>query len=138
VWAAHGCLLAAPIDGPSANAPAPGLCLQSEVWVDQRDHAAIGRDRRVPLYLYCMAAAKACRGTAYVRLPDHGRRHSSTVRFSIPVGRTRKLMPRLTRAGYRAARRAEDGGVRVEVYGVLTDPDGRRQRFWDEYTVAVR
>ena len=43
-WAAHGCLLAAPIGEPDAGAPGPGPCLQSEIWVDQREHAAIGRD----------------------------------------------------------------------------------------------
>jgi hypothetical protein len=135
-WAAHGCLLAAPLDEPSASAPGPGPCLRSEVWVDQREHAAIRRDRRVPLYLYCMAAADACRGTAHVLLPEHGRRRSASVRFAIPAGRTRRLMPRLTRAAYRAARRA--GNATVEASGVLTDPDGRRQRFWDQYGVAVR
>jgi hypothetical protein len=137
-WAAHGCLLAAPVDEPTAAAPGPGPCLRSEIWIDQPEHAAIGRDRRVPLYLYCMAAADACRGTAHVLLSDHGRRRSSTVRFSIPAGRTRRLMPRLTRAGYRAARRVKDGGVEIEVGGVLTDPDGRTQRFFGQYSVAVR
>jgi hypothetical protein len=137
-WAAHGCLLAAPIGEPDAGAPGPGPCLQSEIWVDQREHAAIGRDRRVPLYLYCMAAATACQGTAYVLLPEHGRRRSASVRYSIPAGRTRRLMPRITPAAYRAARRVKDGGVQIEVGGVLTDPDGRKQRLFGQYSVAVR
>jgi hypothetical protein len=69
---------------------------------------------------------------------DHGDRRGTTVRFSIPVGRTRRLMPRLTPAGYRAARREKDGSVQVEVGGVLTDPDGFRQRVFDLYYAAVR
>ena len=112
--------------------------MRSEVWVDEPEGIAIGHDRRVPLYLYCMAAATACRGTAYVLLPDHGDRRSTTVRFSIPVGRTRRLMPRLTSAGYRAARRGKDGGVQIEVRGVLSDPAGLRQRLFDQYYAAVR
>lgn len=129
---------AAPIGEPDAGAPGPGPCLQSEIWVDQREHAAIGRDRRVPLYLYCMAAATACQGTAYVLLPEHGRRRSASVRYSIPAGRTRRLMPRITPAAYRAARRVKDGRVQIEVGGVLTDPDGRKQRLFGQYSVAVR
>ena len=138
MWLAHGCLLSATVDESAANAPGPGPCMRSEVWVDQREGIAVGRDRRVPLYLYCMAAARACRGTAYVLLPDRGDRRSTTVDFSIPVGRTRRLMPRLTPAGYRAARREKDGNVQVEVGGALTDQDGLRQRVFDLYYAAVR
>ncbi|HEY6887306.1 MAG TPA: hypothetical protein VI300_05985 [Solirubrobacter sp.] len=125
LWTANGCLLVADLAAPLAAAPQAGPCPRSEVGVIGT-HAPIRSDRTVRLRLRCVAAPRACRGTFQLKLVNE-QGGSSSVRFSIPAGGRTTLSPRLTRAGYAAARR--DPNVELSVEGVTVDPGGRRHRF---------
>jgi hypothetical protein len=143
LWRANGCLLVADLTAAAAPAPSAGPCPRSELFMDDIDQPAVGRSRRVPLTLRCVAAPPpGCRGRVRVELVDEGPRgHDSTaVRFRIPSGRTRRLAPRLTRAAYRAAARQArhgPGGVLLSVDAVAVDPEGRRSRISDGYGILI-
>jgi hypothetical protein len=118
LWNAHGCLLSAPLDEPAANAPGPGPCARSELAVVPR-RATVRADRHVPVSLRWLAAPHTCRGTVRVGA-------GARVRFSIPVGATRRVTPRLTGADYRAALAGRGHLAVLKVHAVTVDPDGRR------------
>jgi hypothetical protein len=135
LWTANGCVLTADLTEPAATAPKPGVCARTEIDLDDPPTPPrIPSDRHARLYVHCVAAPRACRG--WVRLS----RLSTTARFRIPVGQRRRLVVRLSRSGYAAARRAadDDGTVGLSVTGATIDPDGRRSRFDDLYAATVR
>jgi len=131
VWQANGCALVAGIDEPAALAPGPGPCPRSEVLVDEEPVRSDPRTRRIPFVLSCVSAPPpGCRGT--VRLEDNfagsGGRVSAAGRFAVPVGQRRKLSVRLSRRGYRIARREGRVGFGADFYVdvIAVDPAGRR------------
>jgi hypothetical protein len=119
LWTANGCVLAAELSAPLAAAPGHGPCVRTEVAVIGYD-ATIRRDGTVPVRLRCVAAPRACRGTLHLDPP------STTVRFSIPAGGRKTLMPRLTGV----VRRDAD----LFVHAITVDPGGRHT----EYTGGLK
>ena len=141
LWSANGCLLVADVTSRAAAGPAAGPCPRSELLLDDSGPSPIlDRSRRVPLRLRCVAAAPpGCRGTLRLELVD-GKpvKASKSLRFRIGAGRTRRLVPRLTRRGYAAAirqARAGFGGAGLQVEAVAVDPAGRRSRLSEGYSI---
>jgi hypothetical protein len=76
LWAAHGCLLSAPLDEPAASAPGPGPCARSELAVVPA-RATVRADRHVPVHLHCLAApARPCASRS--RSERHARSHPAS------------------------------------------------------------
>jgi hypothetical protein len=134
LWAANGCLLVADLTAPPETAPGPGPCPRTELAAESVRKPKVGRDRKVRVFMRCVAAVGACRGRLRVE-------QSTTGGFSIPVGRSGHVVVRLTRSAYAAARRKakrEGGQAGLVVHGVTIDPGGVRHGIYDLWLGTVR
>lgn len=141
LWRGNGCLLAAPITDPAADAPDVGACPRGEVYVPDEYSRRVMRDRRVRFRMQCIAAAPpGCRGTLTLLPAFRASRLAKPHRFHIAVGRRAHLSVPLTRRGYKAVVRSnrQIGGAPVNVRTVTVDPDGRRHLQLHHLVIDVR
>jgi hypothetical protein len=126
LWWANGCLLLADVSEPPANAIGKGPCPRSEIELDP-DHTDYDLKRMLPVAVDCIAAPRACTGTARLLYGEH-RIHSAgpAARFRIPAGTTGRVNLRIGPRAFRHIRHVSRHERGTSLPVALRTDDGDR------------
>jgi hypothetical protein len=133
-----GCAVVAGVRAPAAEAIAPGgPCTRTVINFErsgaQGQRSTLRSGNRAGLALECVAAAApGCRGVVRLLTEDE-HAASAPLRFTVPAGRSRRLVVQLTPDA--RARVLREGEQLFTVMASAVDPDGRRSQHRGELTV---
>jgi hypothetical protein len=110
-WIANGCAHVAAIPVSTAPASSSDPCPTTEIGFYYIAGTKL-RGRTITVPVRCVTAPRGvCRGTAIARIFEGGGKAAASGRFAIPVGKSREVKMRVTRAALAKFRRAGYGNL---------------------------